>query len=96
MFQQNQTVKLSAVFTNGDDPFDPDTVTLYIRPPTTKEVVITDATHDSTGHYHYDLVVEEVGNYVFAWEGISSGIFASKKNGMTVTDRWSTDTPTSP
>lgn len=77
-YDKGDRVRISTAFTDSDGTaFDPNTVTAkYLDPSsnTTTYVYGTDAelVKDSTGNYHVDIYVDEIGRWHYRFEGTDS------------------------
>ena len=65
--------RITATFTVDEVPTDATTVTLKVRSPRGPVATYTLAggqvVRDSTGTYHCDVDADEVGRWVFVWQG---------------------------
>lgn len=60
----------------GSTPTDPTDVKLYVKPPTgavqTYTYLLSQVIKDSTGMYHYDVLVNAIGTWAYKWQGTGS------------------------
>ena len=82
----NELVRLSVAFTdplNNNEPVDPTTVSLTLTQPgaVVQSPIIDGIARDSTGAYHYDLLVTLMGLWVYRWQG-EGAVIASSGNGF--------------
>lgn len=77
VFNKGDTRRIAGAFTNAaDTATNPDSVTLRVtKPDGTARVVTynagspTEVVQASTGNYYYDLVLDQVGEWFYQWEG---------------------------
>lgn len=89
-YQIDTTVRLAVLFTNATDgqPVDPDTVTLYVEVAdgTKTEIVygVGSIIRTGIGAYYHDLVADEVGTYLYKWQGSGAVAVTSPDGFFTV------------
>lgn len=72
-------IRISGAFTDVNGAaVDPTTVTLRIKPPSGSTVVVTNATKDSVGNYHYDYTPTLKGKHYYRWEGTGACVTANE------------------
>jgi len=75
-------VRLSAIFKVLEVETDPSTVTVRIIDPSGVKEVLTyadeEVTRDTTGRYHYDLLITESGYWSYRWEGTGAVVTAAE------------------
>jgi hypothetical protein len=76
--------RISAAFTNAAGPVDPTTIVLTVRTPDGAHTTYTYGTDvalvkDSTGNYHVDLAITQVGTVRYRW--VSTGTGAAAEEG---------------
>lgn len=74
----NTRVRLTTTFTTvqGNALTDPTTVSLFVKDPsstvTTYTLAAAQVIRDSIGVYHYDILIDVVGNWKYKWQGASA------------------------
>jgi hypothetical protein len=85
VYQKGDLVRVSGVFKDLTDVVqDPDTVSLKVtKTDGTQTIYVFNGspavTRDSTGNYHVDVSVDQVGRWFYTW--ISTGLAQAAENG---------------
>lgn len=73
LYEPGSKVRMSGAFTSLGVDTDPTTITLKVKDPTGVTTTYTYGVEaivkDSTGHYHFDLIVTYVGRWFYKWSG---------------------------
>lgn len=77
MYALGTQVRITATFTADGTNKDPTTVTLYVQRPRTALSTITSVTRDSQGVYHYDVVLDRSGEWLYRWAGTGAVVAGS-------------------
>lgn len=87
-YEIDTLVRLAVTFTTSMMAVvDPTDVKLYVKPPggsvTTYTYLLSQVVKDSTGNYHYDLLVNAVGGWLYKWQGTGSAQVTSADQTLT-------------
>jgi hypothetical protein len=75
VYEIDTLVRVAAAFTtvSGSIPTDPTDIKLYVKPPTggitSYTFLLSQVVKDSTGMYHYDLLISAIGVWTYKWQG---------------------------
>ncbi|HUS96803.1 MAG TPA: hypothetical protein VMX97_08705, partial [Hyphomicrobiaceae bacterium] len=78
-------IRLSVIFQNlVKVEADPTTVTLKVMTPQEVETtyvygVDPDITRDADGRYHFDLLIDEAGDWFYSWAGTGTVVVAEER-----------------
>ena len=82
-YEIDTLVRLSVTFTTviGNMQTDPSDVTIYIKPPGASVTLYTysgsQVAKDTTGMYHYDLLVNAIGSWAYKWQATGAVVVTS-------------------
>ncbi len=88
-YEIDTLVRLASAFTtvSGGIPTDPTDIKLYVKPPTgsvqTYTYLMSQVVKDTTGMYHYDLLVNAIGVWTYKWQGTGTVVVTSADNTLT-------------
>ena len=68
-YEYGHTIRLSCEFKLSGTLTNPTTVELNLYPPNSAKIVVTDATNDSAGKYHYDYEPSVSGPWRYKFKG---------------------------
>ncbi len=71
LYDVDTRIRLTALFVNAlvGAPADPNTVIVFVKAPSGKITNTTSVARDSEGAYHYDFIADEVGPWIYKFQG---------------------------
>ena len=82
IYDINDRIRMSVVFSVAGVSTDPATITLKVQDPSGNEATYTHAlaevTRSDTGDYFKDITIDEAGYWYYRWEGTGAVIAAAE------------------